>query len=81
MTQIVGIDRIPGDERTITYGFVINDVLAEDASKFHIDPVTGVITVREQLDRERKQLYEVRKLVGVGLNLRGMRGEGIAWEN
>ena len=44
---------------TLTFTFIVNDELREDASKFDIDPDTGLITVKEELDRETQQRYEV----------------------
>ena len=59
VTQIIGIDRNPQDDRVLRYGFVPNDALADDMSRFNIDPETGVITVKGRLDREAQQVYEV----------------------
>ena len=60
VTQIIGIDRNPNDDRVLSYGFVPSEALADDMNRFSINPATGVITVQGKLDRESKELYEVK---------------------
>ena len=59
-TNVTQIDASSSDPNNkLTFSFVINDELNSDASRFHIDPDTGRITVRDRLDRETQGRYQV----------------------
>lgn len=60
VTQINAEVRNPKPGSRITYGFVVNEAINDDSSKFNIDPDTGLITVKEPLDFETQTTYEVR---------------------
>ena len=59
ITQIIASDSDLGPEGELEIGFVANDALDGDHSLFNIDSDTGLITIKENLDRELKETYEV----------------------
>ena len=62
ITQIKATDSDFGPEGQLEIGFVPNEALAEDHSFFNIDPDSGIITIKNELDRELKQSYQVRQV-------------------
>lgn len=53
--KIVATDEDYGDNANITYS-----LLSNDTHPFYITPLTGILKVNGELDREQKALYEFK---------------------
>lgn len=53
--KIVATDEDFGDNANVTYSLISNE-----SNPFYITPLTGILKINGQLDREAKALYELK---------------------